>query len=55
MVDTIETEYLKDVGFSVIENEVIIWYMEDSEFYQQVQLKPGLVTPEWRNLGLKEK
>ncbi|MDY8092788.1 hypothetical protein UY456_07265 [Paenibacillus polymyxa] len=55
VVDTIETEYLKDVGFSVIENEVMIWYMEDSEFYQQVQLKPGLVNPEWRNLGLKEK
>ncbi|MGC5776645.1 hypothetical protein [Paenibacillus pabuli] len=55
VVDTIETDYLKDLGFSVIENEVKIWYMEDGEFYQQVQLKPGLVDPEWRDLEVKEK
>ncbi|WP_340959769.1 hypothetical protein [Paenibacillus sp. FSL R10-2748] len=49
VVGTIESEHLKDLGFSVIENEVQIWYMEDGEFYQQVQLEYGLVNSEWRD------
>lgn len=55
LVSTIESEFLEDIGFSIIENNVQIWYMEDSNFYQQVYLEPGLTRPTWRNLEENEK
>lgn len=55
LVSTIESDFLEDIGFSVIENNIQIWYMEDSDFYQQVNLEPGLTNPSWRSLEENEK
>lgn len=55
LVSIIESEFLEDIGFSIIENNVQIWYMEDSNFFQQVYLEPGLTRPTWRNLEENEK
>lgn len=55
LVGAIESEHLIDIGFSIIENKVQVWYMDDGEFYQQVQLEPGLKKPKWRDLEPKER
>lgn len=55
VVSKIESDFLEDIGFSVIENNIQIWYMEESDFYQQVHLEPGLIRPTWRNLEGNEK
>ncbi|MBP1157673.1 MULTISPECIES: hypothetical protein [unclassified Paenibacillus] len=54
LVTTIENEFLHDIGFDIIKDEVQIFYKDVGEHYDQVTLQLEMKNPKWRSLEMHE-
>ncbi|RTE02757.1 hypothetical protein [Paenibacillus whitsoniae] len=54
LVSTIDNDFLHDIGFDVIKDEVQIYYKDTGSHYEQVTLQLGIKSPEWRSLEVYE-
>lgn len=55
IANIINRDYLQNVGFSLVEDEVIIYQKDVYEHYDQVLLNKQLEEPKWRQLNNEEK
>lgn len=54
IISKIESDFLQDIGFDIIEDEVQIYYKDIGNCYDYVILKSGLKNPVWRSLESTE-
>lgn len=54
IVSCIESTYLRDIGYNIIDDGILIFYKEADGSYTQVTFEKNLTDPKWRDITIHE-